>query len=143
MSRYLVDRIEALPNVELLAKTSVAEVEGEDRVERVVIENVETKERRTLDTAALFIWIGAKPRTDWLDGAVARDAQGFVVTGPDLRGEHLRGWPGDRRPAPLESSMPGVFVAGDVRHGSVKRVGSAVGEGSMAVQLIHDYLRER
>jgi thioredoxin reductase (NADPH) len=143
MSRYLVDRIEALPNVELLAKTSVVEVEGEDRLERVVIESVETKERRTIDTAALFIWIGAKPRTDWLDGTVVRDAQGFVVTGPDLRREHLRGWSGDRRPAPLESSMPGVFVAGDVRHGSVKRVGSAVGEGSMAVQLIHDYLRER
>ncbi|HEX2833437.1 MAG TPA: FAD-dependent oxidoreductase [Thermoanaerobaculia bacterium] len=143
MSRYLVDRIEALPNVELLTKTSVAEVKGEERVEAVVIEDLESGEKRELQTDALFIWIGAKPRTDWLTGAVARDKQGFVITGRDLRRQQLQGWPRDRWPAPLESSMPGVFVAGDVRHGSVKRVGSAVGEGAMAVQLIHDYMRER
>lgn len=143
MSRYLVDRIGGLKNVELLTKTSVAEVKGEDRVESVVIENIETKERRELETAALFIWIGAKPHTDWLADAVARDKQGFVLTGRDLRREHLASWPAERWPVHLESSMQGVFVAGDVRHGSVKRVGSAVGEGAMAVQLIHDYLRDR
>lgn len=143
MSSYLVDRIGALPNVELLTKTSVAEVKGEERVESVVLENPETKERRELPTDALFIWIGAKPRTEWLAGAVARDRQGFILTGRDVRREDLRGWPSDRWPAPLESSMRGVFVAGDARHGSVKRVGSAVGEGAMAVQLIHDYMRER
>jgi len=143
MSRYLVDRIQALPHVKLLTKTSVAEVKGEERVEAIVVENIETKERRELRTDALFVWIGAKPYTEWLSGAVVRDKQGFVITGRDLRREHLKGWPDDRWPAPLESSMPGVFVAGDVRHGSVKRVGSAVGEGAMAVQLIHDYLRER
>jgi thioredoxin reductase (NADPH) len=143
MSRYLVDRIEALPNVELLTKTSVAEVKGEDRVDAVVIESIETKERRELATDALFIWIGAKPRTEWLTGAVARDKQGFIITGRDLRRSQLQGWPEDRWPAPLESSMSGVFVAGDVRHGSVKRVGSAVGEGAMAVQLIHDFMKER
>ncbi|HEX7831692.1 MAG TPA: FAD-dependent oxidoreductase [Thermoanaerobaculia bacterium] len=143
MSKYLVDRIEALPNVELLTKTSVAEVKGEDRVESVVLEDIESKEQRDLKTDALFIWIGAKPRTDWLTGAVARDKQGFVITGRDLRRDQLKGWPRDRWPSPLESSMQGVFVAGDVRHGSVKRVGSAVGEGAMAVQLIHDYMRER
>lgn len=143
MSQYLVDRIRALPNVELLTKTSVVGVKGEERVEAVTLEETETKERRELPTAALFIWIGAKPRTDWLAEAVARDKQGFVLTGRALRRHHLQGWPDDRWPAPLESSMPGVFVAGDVRHGSVKRVGSAVGEGAMAVQLIHDYLRER
>lgn len=143
MSQYLVERIGALPNVELLTKSSVAEVKGEERVEAVVVEDVETKERRELATDALFIWIGAKPRTDWLAEAVARDKQGFILTGRDLRPEHLRGWTKDQWPAPLESSMCGVFVAGDVRHGSVKRVGSAVGEGAMAVQLIHDYMRER
>jgi thioredoxin reductase (NADPH) len=143
MSRYLVDRIDALPNVELLTKTSVAEVKGEERVEAVVLEQVETKQRRELATDALFIWIGAKPRTEWLAGAVERDPQGFILTGRDLRPEHLQGWPADCWPAPLESSMRGVFVAGDARRGSVKRVGSAVGEGAMAVQLIHDYMRER
>ena len=143
MSRYLVDRIEGLPNVELLTKTSVAVVKGEERVEAVVLEDVESKARRELATDALFIWIGAKPRTEWLTGAVARDKQGFILTGRDLRREQLRGWPDDHWPAPLESSMRGVFVAGDARHGSVKRVGSAVGEGAMAVQLIHDYMRER
>jgi len=143
MSQYLVERIQALPNVKLLTKTSVVVVNGEERVESVVIENVETKERRELATGALFIWIGAKPRTDWLADSIARDKQGFLLTGRDLRREHLDGWRKDQWPAPLESSMCGVFVAGDVRHGSVKRVGSAVGEGAMAVQLIHDYMRER
>ena len=143
MSKYLVDRIGALPNVKLMTETSVAEVKGEDRVESIVIENMDTKEKRELRTDALFIWIGAKPHTDWLEKAVARDKQGFVLTGRDLRSEHLESWPDKRWPAHLESSIPGVFVAGDVRHGSAKRVGSAVGEGAMAVQLIHDYLRER
>ncbi|HYK04906.1 MAG TPA: FAD-dependent oxidoreductase [Thermoanaerobaculia bacterium] len=143
MSRYLVDRIMALPNVKCMTKTSVAEVKGEDRVDSIVVENIETKEKRELKTDALFVWIGAKPHTDWLAGAVARDKQGFVLTGRDLRSEHLEGWPEKRWPSHLESSIPGVFVAGDVRHGSAKRVGSAVGEGAMAVQLIHDYLRER
>jgi thioredoxin reductase (NADPH) len=143
MSRYLVDRISTLPNVKLMTKTSVSEVVGEDRVESLVVENIETKEKSSLKTDALFIWIGAKPHTEWLAGAVARDKQGFVLTGRTLRPENLKGWPEGRWPSPLESSMQGVFVAGDVRHGSAKRVGSAVGEGAMAVQLIHDYLRDR
>jgi thioredoxin reductase (NADPH) len=143
MSRYLVERIRSLPNVELLPGTSVVEVRGAERVEAVVVEDQESKERRELETAALFVWIGAKPRTDWLEGTLARDGQGFIFTGRDLRSEHLRGWPPRVWPSTLESSMHGVFVAGDARHGSVKRVGSAVGEGSMAVQLIHEYLRER
>jgi thioredoxin reductase (NADPH) len=143
MSRYLVERIEALPNVELMKKTSVAEVKGADRVESLVVEDIETKEKREIGTAALFVWIGATPRTEWLGDSVVRDRQGFVVTGRDLRRDRLEGWPEDRWPMHLETSMPGVFVAGDVRHGSAKRVGSAVGEGAMAVQLIHDYLKER
>ena len=143
MSQYLVDRIRSLPNVELLTKTSVVAVKGEDRLESITLEATDSKERRDLTTGALFIWIGARPRTEWLGEAVARDRQGFVLSGRDLRREHLEKWPGERWPAHLESSMAGVFVAGDVRHGSVKRVGSAVGEGAMAVQLIHDFLRER
>ncbi|HET7435514.1 MAG TPA: FAD-dependent oxidoreductase [Thermoanaerobaculia bacterium] len=143
MSRYLVDRIRALPNVKLFTKTSVTEVKGEERVEAVVIESTETKEQRELKTSALFIWIGAKPHTDWLGDAVARDKQGFVLTGRDLTGKRLARWDEGRWPYLLESSMPGVFAAGDVRHGSVKRVGSAVGEGAMALQFIHQYLRER
>lgn len=143
MSKYLVERINALPNVEALTKTSVIEVKGEDRVESLVLENIESKETSERTTAALFIWIGARPRTDWLEGAVARDKQGFVLTGRDLRREHLTGWDNERWPYLLEASMCGVFVAGDVRHGSVKRVGSAVGEGAMAVQFIHQYMRER
>jgi thioredoxin reductase (NADPH) len=143
MSKYLVERISALPNVEALTRTSVIEVRGEERVESLVLENIETKETSERKTAALFIWIGAKPRTDWLEGAVARDKQGFVLSGRDLRREHLAGWKNERWPYLLEASMCGVFVAGDVRHGSVKRVGSAVGEGAMAVQFIHQYMRER
>jgi thioredoxin reductase (NADPH) len=143
MSRYLVERIYSLPNVKCMTTTSVAEVKGNGRVESIVVENTETKERREIETDALFVWIGAKPHTDWLTGAVARDKQGFVLTGRDLRPHHLESWGDKRWPAHLESSMQGVFVAGDVRHGSAKRVGSAVGEGAMAVQLIHDYLRER
>lgn len=143
MSHYLVERIRALPHVKLMTKTSVVEVKGADRVEAIVVEELETKERRELHTDALFVWIGAKPHTDWLSGSVARDKQGFVLSGRDLRRSHLDGWDENRWPSHLESSMQGVFVAGDVRHGSVKRVGSAVGEGAMAVQLIHEYLRER
>lgn len=143
MSSYLVARLRAIPQVEVLTRTSVAEVKGDDRLESLVIENVDDGSKREIETSALFIWIGAKPRTDWLEGIVERDEQGFVLTGHDLTRTHLRSWPRDRRPADLESSMRGTFVAGDVRHGSVKRVGSAVGEGAMAVQFIHDYLRER
>lgn len=143
MSQYLVDRIQSLPNVTLMTRTSVAEVRGRERVESIVVEGVESKEREKIRTDALFVWIGARPHTEWLSGRVARDKQGFVLTGRDLRRGQLDRWPDDRWPATLESSMQGVFVAGDVRHGSVKRVGSAVGEGAMAVQLIHDYMRER
>lgn len=143
MSQYLVERIRALPNVELLTKTSVVEVSGDDRLEEIVLENIETKEQRRMRTDALFVWIGAKPHTDWLADAVVRDREGYVVTGRNLRRKQLADWEEDRWPSHLESSMQGVFVAGDVRHGSVKRVGSAVGEGAMAVQLIHNYLRER
>jgi thioredoxin reductase (NADPH) len=143
MSQYLVDRIRSLPNVRMMTETSVVEVKGEERVEAVVIARSGGEERRELKTDALFIWIGGKPRTEWLEGALVRDEEGFIVAGRDLRRADLRGWPHDRWPRHLETSMGGVFVAGDVRQGSAKRVGSAVGEGAMAVQLIHDFLRNR
>lgn len=143
MSQYLVERINGLTNVTLITKTSVVEVKGTDKVETLVIENVDTKAREEMETDALFVWIGAKPRTEWLNDTIVRDDQGFIVTGRDLRRDQLDEWPDDRWPMHLETSMEGVFVAGDVRHGSVKRVGSAVGEGAMAVQLVHNYLRAR
>lgn len=143
MSSYLVDRLRALPKVDLLTRTSVVEVKGSDRLESIVVENLDDQTKREIETEALFIWIGARPYTDWLDGTLARDEQGFIRTGRDIPRDVLRNWPRDRTPAHLESSLRGTFVAGDVRHDSVKRVGSAVGEGAMAVQLIHDYLRER
>ena len=100
-----------------------------------------TGEVERLEAAALFVMIGAEPHTDWLDGAVARDERGYVLTGPDLmRDEALRVWPLERPPALFETSVPGVFAAGDARHGSVKRVTTAVGEGATAVQLVHAYL---
>jgi thioredoxin reductase (NADPH) len=96
-----------------------------------------------LETSGLFVWIGAKPHTDWLSDSIARDEDGFILTGQDLLEREIEGsWDG-RGPMPLESSMPGVFVAGDARYASVKRIGSAVGEGSMAVQFIHQFLRDR
>ena len=99
----------------------------------------------TVPAGALFILIGAQPRTEWLAGTLARDQHGFILTGPDLlqRGQPPPGWPLDRLPLALETSLPGVFAAGDVRHRSIKRVASAVGEGSIAIQLVHDYLGER
>jgi thioredoxin reductase (NADPH) len=143
MSKYLVDRIGALPNVRLMTGTTVTEVQGAERVESIVVEKQEGGDRRVLYTDALFVWIGATPHTDWLADSVARDRQGFVLTGRALRREALRGWPEDAWPSTFESSMRGVFVAGDVRHGSAKRLGSAVGEGAMAVHLVHEYLKER
>jgi thioredoxin reductase (NADPH) len=143
MSQYLVARISALPNIHVLTGTTVAAVAGKERVESVVVETVATRERREIETDALFVWIGGNPRTEWLEGTLLRDANGYVITGRGLHRRDLKGWPDDRWPMHLESSMPGVFVAGDARAGSVKRVGSAVGEGATAVQLVHAYLRER
>ncbi|MGZ4269104.1 MAG: FAD-dependent oxidoreductase [Solirubrobacteraceae bacterium] len=136
MSHYLVEQITALPNVEVRTRTRAVGAEGGGRLECLRIRSADGSE--TLEGAdACFVFIGAAPRTDWLDGVVARDARGFILAGPDVR-EH--GWPLGREPYGLETSVPGVFVAGDVRARSIKRVASAVGEGSMAVSLIHEYL---
>jgi thioredoxin reductase (NADPH) len=138
LSEYLLNRIRGTENIHLRTSSKVVEVEGGDLLERVTIEHVDTGEREVVETGTLFVYIGAAPRTEWLAGVVERDEKGFVLTGPDLDGAT---WTLDRPRYLLESSIPGVFVAGDVRSGSVKRVGAAVGEGSMAIQFIHNHLR--
>ncbi|MDF5754891.1 FAD-dependent oxidoreductase [Spongiactinospora sp. TRM90649] len=142
MSQYLVEQIEAIDAIEVHTCTEVVAGEGGEHLERLVLRDATTGEKRTVETSWLFVFIGAEPRTDWLDGAVQRDDRGFVITGPDLLADGRRpvGWTLPRAPYHLESSMPGVFAAGDVRATSVKRVASAVGEGAMAVSLIHRYL---
>jgi thioredoxin reductase (NADPH) len=144
MSDYLVRQIEARDDIEVLLDTNVVAVEGEDHLERVTTKNTRTGETETAPAHSLFIFIGAVPTTDWLDGVVERDERGFLLSGPDLMQEGKRpdGWRPDRDPFLLETSVPGIFVAGDVRHGSVKRCASAVGEGSIAVQFVHQYMRE-
>ncbi|HEX4008526.1 MAG TPA: FAD-dependent oxidoreductase [Solirubrobacteraceae bacterium] len=142
MSAYLIEQIAKLNNVEVLTRTEAIAAEGENgRLKRVRLRGVGENGpfERDEDVDACFVFIGAEPRTDWLDGVVARDQRGFILAGPDVR-EH--GWPLQREPRTLETSVPGVFVAGDVRARSIKRVASAVGEGSMAVSLIHEYLAE-
>jgi thioredoxin reductase (NADPH) len=140
MSRYLVDRIDAAPNISVRLNAVVAEAVGETALEAVHVRDVASGEVDVLRAEGLFIFIGAVPHTDWLEGSVARDARGFILAGHDLLAEAADSWSLDREPAPLETCLPGVFVAGDVRHGSIKRVASSVGEGAMAVQLIHEYL---
>ena len=145
MSRYLVDRVLRAENVELLANTEVRELVGEDHLEGVVIEDNRSGARRNLGARNLFVFIGAEANTGWLRGAVELDERGFVLTGGDLDGSALDGdaWEElSREPYLLETSLPGVFAAGDVRSGSIKRVASAVGEGSMAVRLVHQHLAD-
>ncbi len=139
MSRYLARRVEGIENIELMTHTEVRRLCGEDRLEEVAVENNRTGEERVVETSGLFVFIGAEPRTDWLNGALALDENGFVVTGNALkRQDEWAGMPRD--PLLLETSVPGIFAAGDVRAGSVKRVASAVGEGSIAVKFVHQHL---
>jgi thioredoxin reductase (NADPH) len=145
MSRYLVDRVTDAENVELLANTEVRELVGEERIEGVVVEDNRSGVRRTLGARALFVFIGAEANTGWLQGAVELDERGFVLTGRELNRSALEGdaWQElSREPYLLETSLPGVFAAGDVRSDSIKRVASAVGEGAMAVRLVHQYLAD-
>ncbi len=137
MSHYLVEQLAALPNVDVRTSTSAISAHGEgDRLRALTIRDGDGAES-SLDVDACFVFIGASPRTDWLAGVVKRDERGFILAGLDVQGD---GWPLQRDPYLLETSVPGVFVAGDVRARSIKRVASAVGEGSMAVSLIHQYL---
>ncbi len=141
MSRYLIDQIEATPNVSVRLRTSVQAAAGSPTLEAITLLDAATGETETVPADALFIFIGAEPRTGWLEGVVARDAHGFVYSGPDVLALPRRaGWPLDRQPFYLETSVPGVFVAGDVRHGATRRVATGVGEGAGAVPFIHQYL---
>jgi thioredoxin reductase (NADPH) len=145
MSYYLIKQIEDIPNISVRTCTEVIEAIGEDHLESLTLRNTATGGTETVDAQLLFLFIGAAPLTDWLDGVVVRDSRGFVVAGPDLSvgGERPRGWDLDRMPYHLETSIPGVFVAGDARAESAKRVASAVGEGALAVMLVHRYLEKR
>jgi len=144
MSHYLVQQVADIPSIRVRTCTEVTEARGHDHLERLTLRDAATGAIETVDAQWLFVFIGAAPLTDWLDGVVIRDKRGFILTGPDLvtGGELPRGWPLDRPPYHLESSVPGVFVAGDVRAESAKRVASAVGEGAMAVMLVHRYLEK-
>ncbi len=142
MSRYLIDQIEKTPSIQLWCHGEVIEVYGETHLEEISVQCTDTNSVERVPASAMFIYIGALPRTDWLGKTVVRDDRGFVMAGPDLLkdGKRPPGWNLDRAPFLLESSVPGVFVVGDVRHGSIKRVASAVGEGAIAVQFIHRYM---
>jgi thioredoxin reductase (NADPH) len=143
MSQYLIDQIAATPNIRVETCTCVVGVCGEERLEKITVQCSDgTSEERA--ASSLFVFIGAVPRTDWLGDVVQRDQHGFIVTGPDLvrDGQRPQHWPLDRDPYLLEASVPGIFCAGDVRHQSIKRVASAVGEGSIAVQFTHQYLAQ-
>jgi thioredoxin reductase (NADPH) len=142
MSQYLIDQVEQTPNIQIWTHASVAEAHGDTRLEEISVLCSDTGKTERVSASSMFIFIGALPKTDWLAGIVERDERGFLLTGPDLfqNGERPKGWTLDRDPFLLETNVPGLFAVGDVRHGSVKRVASGVGEGSVAVQFIHQYL---
>src|SRR5882724_4931379 len=144
MSKYLIRRTEQTPNITVLAHTELVGLEGVDHLERVAVRNTQTGKTEEKNVAHVFVMTGANPNTAWLNGCVVLDNKGFIKTGPDLSSEELSGahWPVSRRPYLLETSLPGVFAAGDVRAGNVKRVASSVGEGSIAISFVHQLLRE-
>jgi thioredoxin reductase (NADPH) len=142
MSQYLIDQIKETSNIQIWPHASVSEVHGETHLEEISLLCSDTSKVERVPAGAMFIFIGALPRTDWLADVVERDERGFILTGPDLirDGQRPKGWVLERDPFLLETNVPGLFAVGDVRHGSVKRVASGVGEGSVAVQFIHQYL---
>jgi thioredoxin reductase (NADPH) len=144
MSQYLIDEISATANIDVRTRTQVAGAEGSGRLEALVLKDTETGDAETVPASALVVLIGAMPHTDWLPPHIGRDEHGFIVTGSDLAGgDPAASWALPRPPFPLETSLPGVFAAGDVRHGSVKRVASAVGEGSIAATQVTQYLQQQ
>jgi len=143
VSEYLVDRVTHTPNIEIVPKSLVVALHGDDMLRAVTLRNCETGEERMIETSFLFLCLGGVPNTQWAkEVGIVRDEEGYLVTGPDLRKFSTPGetWKLNREPYYLETSMPGVFAAGDVRHGSIKRVASAVGEGAMAIAFVHRYL---
>jgi thioredoxin reductase (NADPH) len=142
MSYYLIQQLNKIDNVHVRTRCEVLSAHGDDHLRAITICDSKNNNETTVECGYLFVFIGAEPRTDWLGNAVARDEKGFVYTGPDLltNGTRPAGWDRDRDPFYLECSVPGIFAAGDVRANSVKRVASAVGEGAMAVTLVHRYL---
>ena len=138
MSKYLIDQIEATPNIVVETGTEAVGMSGDDHLECLAVKTPRGEEMR--EASSVFIFIGAAPKTDWLPQEVARDSKGFVLAGPDLKAKSPGTWKLDREPYLLETSVPGIFVAGDVRYNSVKRCASAVGEGSIAIQFVHQYL---
>jgi thioredoxin reductase (NADPH) len=143
MSQYLVDQIHDTENIEVRLRSSVTEVMGTDRLESIVIKNRDTEETETLPASALFIFIGAKPHTDMVADIVERNHAGFILTGMDLiqEGRRPQNWRLKRDPFLLETNVPGIFAVGDVRQGAIRRVASAVGQGSTAVSFVHQYLK--
>jgi thioredoxin reductase (NADPH) len=142
MSQYLIDQIKQTPNIRVETRARVVEVHGDGRLEAISIYCAHSGQTEKVPAVSLFVFIGAEPYTDWLAGVVERDERGFIVSGPDLSrdGKRPKGWTLDRDPYLLETNIAGIFAVGDVRHGSVKRVASGVGEGAIAVQFIHQYL---
>ncbi|MGA8556480.1 MAG: NAD(P)/FAD-dependent oxidoreductase, partial [Candidatus Acidiferrales bacterium] len=139
----LIDRIKSTKNIEVLTNTEVTALHGDQILEAVTFKNILTGQEQTCATKWLFVCIGGAPRTDWAaEAGVIRDEAGYLVTGPDLLQDSKKpnGWPLNRSPYHLETNLPGLFAAGDVRHGSVKRFASAVGEGAMSVMFVHGYL---
>jgi len=143
MSQYLVDQINTTENIEVLTRTEVVEVHGQDRLQAITIHSKDSGEKRKVPAAALFIFVGAVPHTELVAGIVERNSAGFILTGPDLtqNGQRPKNWKLKRDPYLLETSVPGIFAVGDVRHGAVRRVASAVGQGAIAVSLVHQYLK--
>lgn len=144
MSHYLIDQINITKNIHVLGKTVVVEAKGEGKLEELVLQDIDTKERRTMNARFLFIFIGAKPYTDWIKLDVIKNSKGFIETGRDLYNyENFRKtWKLEREPFLLETCCPGIFAAGDVRAGAMNRIASAVGEGAMAIKFVHEYLSE-
>jgi thioredoxin reductase (NADPH) len=144
MSYYLIEQIAGITNITVRTCTEVTAARGDGHLEGLTLRDNATGVSEDVSAQYLFVFIGATPVTSWLDGVVTRDAKGFIPSGPDLAagGERPGGWPLDRAPYHLETSVPGVFVAGDARSESAKRVASAVGEGAMAVMLVHRYLEK-
>jgi len=142
MSEYLITELSEISNVHVRLGVEVVDGDGEDRLQAVVVRDRSTAAEERIPAGGLFVMIGAEPHTEWLEGTVERDQRGFILTGNDVRfdGERASGWPPERPPSLLETSLPGVFAAGDVRHGSVKRVTTAMGEGATVVQLVHQRL---